>query len=332
MSNQPDVTVRLDDRIRLMAAALAATDYPEQAQERKRHGTHAHARATTKRLKDYKQHPAIVGLQSLLDQNAPVEAMYTLIMHCSWPDMKIKALPRWAPPGWNQHLRDFYEDANLAQWWQDEQLVWKRALTECQQVFETVHFTQFLRPFVGDIKERFVFSPNLAYPTDHEIGIRVGQELFAITPPPLAWGDSPPWPYNEETMLTHSYRAALTQYGRLLLIAYLKANAAKVAEASQKELPVSDQFKAAHPSWEDQFVTLFVAAAVALYLEEYVSEAEAKAYMLLERKARGMTILPGTVSVLQRYLQEYGKKYQSFVDFLPVFPKQLRVAKRIVML
>jgi hypothetical protein len=41
--------------------------------------------------------------------------------------------------------------------------------------------------------------------------------------------------------------------------------------------------------------------------------------------------VPGTVSVLRRYLQEKGgAKYSTLVEFLPYFPKQLRVAKRIV--
>jgi hypothetical protein len=34
MSAQSDVSVRLDDRIRLMSALLAATDWPEKSQER----------------------------------------------------------------------------------------------------------------------------------------------------------------------------------------------------------------------------------------------------------------------------------------------------------
>ena len=67
-------------------------------------------------------------------------------------------------------------------------------------------------------------------------------------------------------------------------------------------------------------------------LEDYVSEAEAKAYILMERKVRGMTILPGTVSVLRRYMQELGNKYESLIDFLPIFPRQLRIAKKIVTL
>ena len=42
---QSDVRVKLDDRVRLLGAVLAATDYPEQMQRVKPHGTHAHARA-----------------------------------------------------------------------------------------------------------------------------------------------------------------------------------------------------------------------------------------------------------------------------------------------
>ena len=45
---------------------------------------------------------------------------------------------------------------------------------------------------------------------------------------------------------------------------------------------------------------------------------------------RGMNILPGTVSVMRRYMQERGNKFQSISDWVRVFPKQLRVAKRLV--
>ena len=98
-------------------------------------------------------------------------------------------------------------------------------------------------------------------------------------------------------------------------------------------IPVGEQFGKLHPTWEEQFVALWVAAAVAIYLEDHVSQAEAKAYVLMARKAQGMTILPGTISVLRRYLTERESgRYDSLLDFLPIFPKQLRVAKRIVTL
>lgn len=332
-ADTPDVSVRLDDRIRLMSAVLAVTDWPDKVHERKPHGTHLHARATRKHLQEYKNHEAVQAMQGLLNQGAPLEAMFALVMYLNWPELEMASIPRWVPTGWNKQLRDFYVKSNLAQWWQDENEPWQKAVNEAKKAFSKVAFKPFLKPFLGDIAEEFVFIPSISYPTDQEIGLRLGREILVITPPPLAWGDSPPWPFDDETQLVHSYRAALTQIGRLLLIAYLRGNADRVAEAAKTELPVGDQFKATHPTWEEQFTALFVAAAVALYLEDFVNKAEANAYVLMERKVRGMTILPGMMSVLRRYLSELDNgRYTNLIDFLPVFPKQLRVAKKIVTL
>lgn len=333
MSNQSDVSVRLDDRIRLMSALLAATNWPEKSQQRQPHGTHLHARATRKYLNDYTGHPAVQGMQNLLDQGAPLEAMFTFALCLRWPDLtlEIDPLPGWVPPGWVEDIRDFYRDTNLSGWFRRENTPWQKSLEEAQRMFQNVRFKPFLKPFLEGISEDLVFIPNISYPSEQEIGIRIGKELVCIAPPRLAWGDSPPWPFDEDP--AHIYRAALSQYGRLLLIAYLRANASKLTDVTRSPLPVGDQFTALHPSWEEQFAALFVSAAVAIYLEDFVSPAEAKAYVLMERKAQGMTILPGTVSVLRRYLSERESgRYSSLLDFLPIFPKQLRVAKRIVTL
>ena len=46
-----------------------------------------------------------------------------------------------------------------------------------------------------------------------------------------------------------------------------------------------------------------------------------------------MTILPGVVSVLRRYLEGHAEgRYPELVDYLPNFPKHLRVAKSITTL
>lgn len=331
MTNQSDITVRLDDRIRLMSALLAATNWPEKSQEKQPHGTHLHARATRKYLSEHLQHPAVQGMQNLLNQGAPLEALFTFALCLSWPELKfeLEQVPAWVPNGWIQHIRDFYQVTKLQTWWQRENTVWQKSLDESQRVFKDVTFKPFLKPFLREVDENLVFIPSISYPTDQEIGLRIGKELICVASPRLAWGDSPPWPFDEDP--AHVYRAALSQYGRLLLVTYLRANADKLAEATKTPIPVGDQFSAMHPSWEEQFATLFVAAAVAIYLEDHVSQAEAKAYVLMARKAQGMTILPGTISVLRRYLSERESgRYANLMDFLPIFPKQLRVAKRIV--
>jgi hypothetical protein len=198
-------------------------------------------------------------------------------------------------------------------------------------MFKGIEFRPFLKPFLGEVSEELIFIPSISYPTNLEIGIRHNNELVCVAPPRLAWGDSPPWPFDEDP--GHVYRAALSQYGRLLMLAYLRENAEQLATVAETPLPVSDQFRAKFPTWQEQFTNLFVAAAAALYLEKTISKAEANAYILMERKTNGMVILPAMVSVLRRYLSEYEKgRYKSIIDFLPVFPKQLRVANKIVTL
>ncbi len=332
MSEQHDVIVKVDDRVRLMGAVLAATDYPDTIQRTKPHGTHAHARATRQRVGNFTDHPVVQATQNLLDQNTPLEALYALVVLMEWPGMKIGMLPAWAPKNYNEQLYDFYQKADLEKFWQQEKAVWDKAQAECQHVFDDdVHFKSFIEPFLGEVGDTFVFIPSISYPSNYDIGLHLGKELVCIAPPPLAWGDSPPWPYDEATQITYSYRAAMMVYGKILLRDYLHQYAENLQEIVQTELPLNDQFKTQYPTWEEQFSTLFLSAIVAMYLEKHVDEQEYKSYMLMEKKARGMSNLPGTVSVMRRFLQEVGGgKYDSLIEFLPFFPKQLRVAQRIV--
>ncbi|TVR21267.1 MAG: DUF4932 domain-containing protein [Anaerolineaceae bacterium] len=332
MSDQSDVIIKQDDRIRLMSAVLAATDYPEQAQKLKPHGTHVHARATRKYLTAYRGHPVVKQTQDLLDQGTPLEALFALVLLMTWPELKIANAPSWMPEGYDAALRDFYTSAALETLWKRDGELWQKANKQAQNAFAGRPLRDFFAAFIGDIAETMTFMPNICYPTDHEIGFKLGGQLVAIAPPPLAWGDSPPWPYDEPTMLTQSYRAAIQVFGRELLKAYLRRHADQLDHISANELPVSEQFKAQYTTWEAQFTTLFLSAAVAIYLEDHVDEREYQAYLLMEKKLRGMAVLPGVISVLRRFLKEKdsSNKYSTLIEFLPIFPRQLRVAQKIV--
>src|SRR5689334_3772884 len=144
MSEQPEVQVRLEDRIRLMSAVLSVTDYPDKAQERKPHGTHAHARATRKFLSEFKSHDAVKATQSLLDGGqTPLEAFFALAMMMRWPDMTLDAAPKWMPPKWNEQLRDFYQKSNLAKFWQDEREVWDKGIRDSRKMLGETHLKEF---------------------------------------------------------------------------------------------------------------------------------------------------------------------------------------------
>ncbi len=317
MTQTSDILIQLDDRVRAVSAVLAATEYPAQAQARKPHGTHAHARATRRQLSEFSSHPAARAVQALLDNGAPLESIFALAL--TGEDAAFEAA-----------LSDFYAAASLPAWWAAEE-GWNKSLQDVAKVFSGVQLQPFLQPYVGEIDQRLVFIPNICYPTNQELGLRVGGDLVLVVPPRLAWGDSPPWPYDEDP--AHVYRAALAGYGRLLMTDYLNAHPEAAADAAQKPLPVSEAFKALHPTWEDQFITLFVGGLVAIYLQDYVSPAEANAYVLMERKLNSLEVLPGVISIFRRYLGERQTgHYSGIVDLLPHFAKQLKVANRLASL
>jgi hypothetical protein len=325
------VIIRVDNRVRLMSAVLAATNYPDKSQDRKKHGTHLHARGTRKIVAEFSSHPAVQAMQILLDQNIPLASMYSYVLRLTWPDLVGDEMPRWVPPRWNEHLKHFYDTTHLEKWWADEDEAWKMPVRHLNEAFAKVDLYAFLEPFLGKIAESMVFMPNISYPSDQNMGIRIGGELVVIVPPPIAWGDSPPWPYKDDEAL--AFRTALSEYSDILMANFMRQNEATIQTLSEKPLPVGEKYAAAHPTWQDQFLGVFKAGLIYLFLEDSVSSLEAKSFMQIMQKVENLTVLPGVVSIFRRYLEEYkAGHYPTFAEYLPAFPKQLRVAKTIAAL
>ena len=314
-----------------MSALLAMTSWPEDEQRRKPHGTHAHARGTRRLLQPLEKHPAVLILQALLDRGMPLETFYSYALGLEWPSLAGVDTPTWAPPTFPRHLGNFYQKSGLEQWWEDESNTWDSAQRETEALVKDPHFRELLTPFVGEFAEALVLLPNVCYPSDTEIGLLVDGELCCVVPPRIAWGDNPPWPFDEDP--AHVYRAALTQYGNLLMHRYLEGHPGLLDKVAKKKLPVSKRFIELYPTWEAQFMALFAAGLVAIYLEDHVSPQEASAFVLMEKKASGLDELPGVISVLRRYLSGFQDgQYAGFADYLPFFAQHLRVAKTITAL
>lgn len=328
-----DILVRIDDRVRLIGALLSLTTHPADIQAIRPHGTHIHARNTRRALADVSGEPAITLTQQMLDNGTSLETLFTLAMHLHPETLDIvRPLPGWVAANWAESLKEFSKKARLNLWFAKERGFWDKALSESESAFAKVAFRPLLSQFFDSIPQKLVFIPNLLYPSERELTIPFENEIICIAPPPLAWGDNPPWPYNDDAMLYYTLRNALGGYGKFLLDRALDAAPDVVAEVTEQTLPVNDQFRKAFPTWRGQFRELFANALTALYLEDYVSEREYRAFVLIEQRMRGMNILPGTVSVMRRYMEERGNKYPSITDWVRVFPKQLRVAKRLVSL
>ena len=98
--------------------------------------------------------------------------------------------------------------------------------------------------------------------------VRVWDELISIGPPRIAWGDNPPWPFDEDR--AHVFSTSLSDFTRLLMLAWLRRNAEDIHAIAEKPLPIDEEFRVKHPNWGDQFLSLFVPGCVALYLEARV--------------------------------------------------------------
>ncbi len=320
-----DVIVRVDDRIRLLSSLLAATRFPEDEWQRNPHGSHLHARAARKHLADYSGQAAII-LQAHLDGEIPLDSLFSVFLSLEMPDFQFSAANSF-PADFNQQLQSFFTDADLQEWWESEP-DWQQSAHDMNRLLDGVALKDFFQPFFGDIPETLVLMPNILYPSDQEITLRFEDQLIVIVPPRIAWGESPPWPYGEDP--AHVYRAAIQNLGALLMHEYLQKYPEALAQASQTPLPLNNALMALYPTWEAQFTNIFCAAAVALYLEDHVSAREANAFALMERKTRGIDILPAAISVLRRYRSDLAiGKYKGLADFLPMFPKQLKLATRI---
>jgi len=320
-----DVLIEVDDRARLIGALLAATRYPDLAQARKKHGVHAHARATRKRLTPFHDHPAVQAADALLAQGMPVESLFALAFTLNPATLRPAVPLAGLPPALANGLPDFAQQADLAAWWQDEAEPWDRAVSEAERALAGAQIGPFLDGFFGPTTARLVVMPNIGYPEDAEIALAAEGALIAVIPPRPAWGDSPPWPFDEDP--AYLLRAALVSYSRLRLSGPLLANADLIAEVMVEPLPVSEAFRALYPAWQDQFAQVLSGALAAIYLDEQVSPQEASAYLLMEKRLRGLDVLPAAVSVLRTYRGQKGAGSPLALErFLPRFPVLLRQA------
>ena len=294
MSAHP-ISIRIDNRARLLSAVLAATDWPEREQARQRHRAHGHARNTNRWVAQHAGHAAVRTLQELIDGDTSLEAIYATALSLSWPDLQPVTSSRETPPQWPAQLREFLALSDLQTLWGEDDATWQTACEQTEQVLSGVDLAGFFEPFTGPVTRQLVLMPNISYPSDRDIGVQLDGELFCLVPPRIAWGDNEPWPFNEDE--AHVLRGAVARYAHLLIAGYLRQNAPSLAPAAATALPVSPAFRQMYPTWGAQIAALFATAAVALFLERAIGASEAHAYTLMESKLNGLDILPDLVDV-----------------------------------
>jgi hypothetical protein len=317
--------------VRTLATLLALTTWPEQEQAYKPHGVHAHAKAVRNALGKLENHPAVIQMQEALESGRGLDEIFSFINALSWPGMRARSadLPGWCPEDWASNLRDFVNANRVRDVWEHDKSAWLDAEEQARTALASGGDPgDLLGRFFGSQSIDFVFQPNLCYPTADTIGFRAGKSLMCICPPPVAWGNNPPWPYDDNPAET--YREAFSTYARVLVREFFGSHPEAATVVRHSKLPVPNTFLARYPDWFDQFSVLLVSGLTALALRQSYNAQEEAAYVVMAHKAHGFQILPAVVDVLRHYVEEQAaRKYVNFADYLPAFFNALRVAERM---
>jgi hypothetical protein len=273
------ISIKIDDRARLVTAVLAASDWPDEEQKQLTHAVHPHAKQTRHFVQKYKYHQAVRGINEALLNGVTLEELFSTAVRCTWPTFEpAEPLPHLLKiERWARSLADFEHDTEIAEtFWPAHDDVWQEAVTALTNIFQDGRVAAFLERLTKTpITPEIAIMPNLVYPALTPVLATAETTLYLLLPPPKAVGESPPWPYSEDP--PHVVATVCQE-----LAVRLMADQLALLE---------------RPQWE-----LFRHAATALCLEAAVDEFESQAYLLRIKKANDLPQLPAVTEQLRRYL------------------------------
>ncbi len=270
--------VVVDDRARLVTAALAASDWPVYEQDQAPHAVHAHSKQLRQFMQPYRTHPAVVGVNVGLAQGTAVSDFFTAALRCTWPGLEpTEPLPYSLRDGiWLQALADFGRETAVAGFWNEHAAQWQAAQAGLARIFGESDIISFISQLLSSpVSRKTAVMPTITYPMLNPVLANTAEALFFILPPAKAWGESPPWPHGEDPGW------AVAQTCRHLAAHFLKSSLEPLDETGQK---------------------LLIHAAVTLCLANDFDEAEAMAYLVRIKKERNLPRLPLIVEKLREHL------------------------------
>lgn len=276
-----DVKVTVDNRVRLVAAALASSDWVDKEQERAgRHAVHPHAKQTRQYLADYEEHPVMASINQVVADGADLTPLFTVAVRCNWPTFEVQEpLPEpYADGAWAGQLADFYVDTAIAAFfWAEHAAAWQEAERDLQIIFRTNLLADFLGQLRGHpLEQTLIIVPNLLYPARHSLVACTSQAYYLILSLPPAWGESAPWPFRDGVDWT------LSEACRVLCETLLAETLAH---------------------FTDEQRALLLHAAATLFLEQAIGEPAAMSYLVQTKKAQKLPQLPLVVDNLREQLR-----------------------------
>lgn len=274
------LSVAIDERMRLVTAVLAASDWPVEEQNQLTHAVHPHAKQVRQFVQPFGSHPAVNGVNEALLNGVLLADLFSAALRAAWPDFTPTAeLPHVLKiENWVQSLADFAQKTAVStDFWPHHTAVWNEAQSALTHIFSSGNLLAALAQ-LGEVADTAVsLMPNLVYPALNPVVATADGALTLLLPPPKAVGESPPWPFDEDPGWVV---AAVAEQ----LIPHLLA--ADLARLDAAQRPVARYLAAAH--------------CLAALLDDF----EAQSYLLRAKKAHNLPQLPTLFAQLQAEVGE----------------------------
>ncbi len=291
-----ELRVGLDERGRLVGAALAASNWPLLEQAQQPHATHAFAKQARQWGQPFAHHPAVRHMNDqlaasggsqnrtrtnadergfLADEGAKNQAKSGT---SASQNALLEAIYAW---GMGDGVLDgFAAETAVSELWQQQEAGWKTAVGELQNLLNLPALAHFLIQLTRQpVLPAIHISPNLLFPALSPVLAQAADGLHLLLPPPKAVGTSPPWPYREDPGWV------VTQLAQALLPHLLAEKSASLLPAHQ---------------------TLLTHAAIATCLAATLDPFEAQSYLLRSKKFHNLPQLPQAMAQLEKYLAGEG--------------------------
>lgn len=278
---QPQIKVEIKDRTRLVMAVLAASDWPQHEQSQRTHAVHAHAKETRRFVQPYASHPAVIYANDAIARNVPLSDLFAAALRSTWPELHpYEQMPGPLLDGkWVQLLHEFLRDTAVAErFWSPHRALWDEAVADLADIFAASPLLSYLTTLTQrPLPQTVIVMPNLVFPALQTVLAETKQNLYVIVPPPLAVGESPPWPFREDPP---TVQVAVCH----ALIDHLLADTLA--------------------NLDDTQAATLLHAITTLFLETAVDEGEAMAYLVRAKKQHKLPTLPLVVENLRQQLSK----------------------------
>ena len=270
------LSVIIDERLRLVTAVLAASNWPTEEQNQLAHAVHSQAKQVRQFVHPFTSHPAVSGVNEALLNGVDLADLFSAALRCTWPDFTPTAeLPHVLKiKEWVHSLADFaLETSIVTHFWAQHAAVWQEAQSTLQKIFRNGDLLAALGQLgEGQHDTAVSLMPNLVFPALTPISAIKKGALTLLLPPPKAVGESPPWPFSEDPGWVVA--AAAEQ-----LAPHLLAEELARLDAAQRHVAV--QLAAAH------------------CLAQLLDNFEAQSYLLRAKKEHNLPQLPALFAQLQ---------------------------------